>query len=234
MTTFKELNLNSNLMKGLEDLEFTKPTLIQEKAIPFILNSEEDLVALAQTGTGKTAAFSLPILNQIGKNEKDLQAIVLCPTRELCLQISKDIKKFAKYSREISITPVYGGARIDIQVKALRSGTNIVVGTPGRVHDLIRRKVLKLQNIKWLVLDEADEMLDMGFKDDLDAILEQTPETRQTLLFSATMSKSVSSIARKYMKKAQEISAGEKNIGADKVTHEYDVVHAKDRIEALT
>lgn len=240
MATFKELGLNNEIIKSLNDLEFTKPYPIQEKAIPFILKSpasptrlggKKDLIALAQTGTGKTAAFSLPILNQI--KAKDLEAIILCPTRELCLQISEDIKKFAKYSKGIAITAVYGGARIELQIKSLRRGTSIVVGTPGRVHDLIRRKVLKLKSIKWLVIDEADEMLDMGFKDDLDAILEQTPKTRQTLLFSATMSKSVALIAKRYMTEAQEISIGEKNVGAENVTHEYYVVQARDRFEAL-
>jgi ATP-dependent RNA helicase DeaD len=231
MTKFKELGLNPKIMKGLEDLGFIEPTPIQSKTIPFILESKEDLVALAQTGTGKTAAFGLPILNQI--TSKGLQAIILCPTRELCIQISKDLKTYAKYSKDTSITPVYGGERIDIQIRALNKGTNIVVGTPGRVCDLIRRGDLRLGNIKWLVLDEADEMLDMGFKDDLDAVLEEIPENRQTLLFSATMSRSVSSIAKRYMKKAQEISVAEKNIGAENVSHEYYVVHAQDRFEAL-
>lgn len=258
MTTFKEFGLNPEIMKSLDDLGFVEPTPIQEKAIPFILKSpaslaslggpaspasladssrrarlggKKDLIALAQTGTGKTAAFGLPILNQI--KEKDLEAIIICPTRELCLQISEDIKKLAKHSKGVAITAVYGGERIDFQIRSLKRGANIVVGTPGRVHDLIRRKVLKLQSIKWLVLDEADEMLDMGFKDDLDAILMQTPKTRQTLLFSATMSKSVHSIAKQYMSDAQEISIGEKNIGAEKVAHEYYVVQVRDRFEAL-
>lgn len=231
MKKFKKLGLNSNILKSLEDLGFIEPTPIQKGTIPFILEKKNDLVALAQTGTGKTAAFGLPILNQI--KPKGLQAIILCPTRELCIQISKDLKNLAKYSQNISITPVYGGERIEIQIKSLEKGTNIVVGTPGRVCDLIRRGNLKLQSIEWLVLDEADEMLDMGFKEDLDAILEETPASRQTLLFSATMSRSVSSIARKYMKKANEISVGEKNIGAENVSHEYYVVHAKDRFETL-
>ena len=233
MATFKKLGLNSEILKSLDDLGFVDPSPIQEKAIPFILKSKKDLIALAQTGTGKTAAYGLPILNQIKANEKDLQAIILCPTRELCIQISKDIKKFAKYSKEIAITAVYGGERIDFQIKSLKRGTTIVVGTPGRVHDLIRRKVLKLQHIKWLVLDEADEMLDMGFKDDLDAILEQIPKTRQTFLISATMPKSVRSIAKQYMSEAQEIRIGEENVGAEKVTHEYYVVQARDRFDTL-
>ncbi len=233
MTTFKSLGLNSNILESLEDLGFEKPSPIQEKAIPFIMDSKKDLIALAQTGTGKTAAFGLPILNQIKTDGHELQSIIICPTRELCIQISQDLQKYAKHSRGLTITPVYGGERIDIQIRALKRGTNIVVGTPGRVHDLIRRKVLKLQTIKWLVLDEADEMLDMGFKADLDAILEQTPGTRQTLLFSATISKSVHNIAKNYMKDAEEISVGEKNVGADTVSHEYYVVGARDRFEAL-
>ncbi len=233
MKTFKELGLNSELIKSLDELGFIEPTPIQEKAIPFILKSTKDLVALAQTGTGKTAAFGLPILNQIKADKKDLRAIILCPTRELCLQISEDIKRYAKYSQGIIITSVYGGARIDLQIKALKYGTNIVVGTPGRVHDLIRRKVLKLQSVKWLVLDEADEMLDMGFKDDLDSILKEIPKTRQTFLISATMSESVRSIARQYMGAAEEISIGKKNLGAEKITHEYYVTQARDRFEVL-
>jgi len=237
MTTFKELGLNHEIMKSLKELGFVEPTLIQEKSIKFILEtkleSKKDLIALAQTGTGKTAAFGLPILNQIKVNVKELQAIILCPTRELCMQISQDIRTYSKYSKNIKITAVYGGERIDFQIKALKRGANIVVGTPGRVHDLIRRKVLKLHSIRWLVLDEADEMLDMGFKDDLDAILSQTPKTRQTFLFSATMSKSVHSIAKKYMSVAEEIRIGEKNIGAKNVAHEYYFVQTKDRLEAL-
>ncbi|MCK5510176.1 DEAD/DEAH box helicase [Candidatus Parcubacteria bacterium] len=233
MTAFKKLGLNSEIMKSLDDLGFTEPSPIQEKTIPFILKSENDLIALAQTGTGKTAAFGLPILQKIKANERVLQAIILCPTRELCIQISRDITKLAKYSEGLVVTAVYGGEKIDFQIKALKRGTNIVVGTPGRVHDLIRRKVLKLQAIKWLVLDEADEMLDMGFKDDLDAILTETPKTRQTLLFSATISKSVRLIAKQYMTDAEEIIAGEQNVGAEKVSHEYYIVGARDRFEAL-
>jgi len=233
MTTFRAFGLNSEIIKTLDELKFSEPTPIQEKCIPFILKSKKDLIALAQTGTGKTAAFGLPILNQIKSNQKSLQAIILCPTRELCIQISRDIKTFTKYSRGIAVTAVYGGEKIDLQVKSLKNGANIVVGTPGRVCDLIRRKVLRLQSIEWLVLDEADEMLDRGFKNDLNAILDQTPETRQTLLFSATISNSVYAIAKQYMVDAQEISAGDKNVGAEKVAHEYYVVQAGDRFKAL-
>ncbi len=233
MTKFKELNLNSEIMKALKELNFIEATPIQTETIPFILKSKEDLIALAQTGTGKTAAFGLPILNQIKNDQKNIQSIVLCPTRELCLQISKDLKNYSKYSKNIDIAPVYGGERIDIQIKALQRGTNIVVGTPGRVCDLIRRGNLKLNSIKWLVLDEADEMLDMGFKEDLDTILKEIPKNRQTLLFSATMSRNVSNIAKQYMHQTHEISVSEKNTGADNITHEYYIVHAKDRFEAL-
>lgn len=233
MTTFKDLGLNKAIQQSLDDLGFTTPSPIQAESIPFLLSSTEDLIALAQTGTGKTAAFSIPIIQQLENNSKDLQAIILCPTRELALQISKDIVAFTKHSKEVTSLAVYGGESITNQISTLRRGVNIVVGTPGRVHDLIRRKALKLQDIRWVVLDEADEMLDMGFKDDLDAVLAETPETKQTLLFSATMSSSVRSIASKYMSKPHEISMGEKNIGADNVTHEYYIVQARDRYEAL-
>jgi ATP-dependent RNA helicase DeaD len=233
MNTFKDFGLSPEILMGLTDLGFTAPSPIQAKAVPFILKSKQDLIALAQTGTGKTAAFALPIVDQIKPGTNELQTIVLCPTRELCLQITQDIKNFTKHVKGVSVTAVYGGERIDIQIRALKRGTNIVVGTPGRVHDLIRRNVLKLGAIKWVVLDEADEMLDMGFKEDLDTILAQTPKERQTLLFSATMSKSVYSIAKKYMHDIEEISVGEKNVGADSVTHEYYITHPRDKFEAL-
>jgi len=230
---FTDLNLAAPILKALEEQGYLNPTPIQAQTIPFIINSRQDLIALAQTGTGKTAAFALPIIEQIKSGTKDLQTIILCPTRELCLQITKDIEDFLKHSKNISVTPVFGGAAITTQIRALKKGTNIVVGTPGRVHDLIRRNVLKLGQIKWVVLDEADEMLDMGFKDDLDAILAETPKEKQTLLFSATMSKSVSRIAKKYMKEAEEISVARRNIGADQISHEYYVVQARDRYETL-
>lgn len=233
MKNFKELGLNSEIIKSLDELGFVNPSPIQEEAIPFVLKSKKDLIALAQTGTGKTAAFGLPILNQMKAGTGEIQALILCPTRELCIQISRDINKLAEYLKNISITPVYGGERIDIQIRALKGGADIVVGTPGRVHDLIRRKTLKLGSIKHIVLDEADEMLDMGFKDDLDAILSQTPEGRQTLLFSATISNSVHSIAKRYMKNAHEISIGKKNVGAEKVSHEYYMTYDRYRFEAL-
>lgn len=233
MATFKDIGLNPEIIESLEELGFETPTPIQEKSIPIILSSQRDLIALAQTGTGKTAAFSLPIIQQINREFQGLQVIVLCPIRELCLQITSDIKTFTKHSTGINVVPVYGGERIGNQINLLRGNAQIVVGTPGRVHDLIRRKVLKLGSIKWVVLDEADEMLDMGFKDDLDSILKETPKTKQTLLFSATMPDSVRKIAQKYMNNPEEISSGQKNVGADNVTHEFYSVHAKDRYEAL-
>ncbi len=233
MKSFQELGLKSELVKGLDFLGFSQPTLIQEKTIPFLINSKKDLIALAQTGTGKTAAFALPILNQINKKDGVTKAIILSPTRELCLQIAEDIKKFIKFSKDISVTPVYGGERIDIQIRALKKGPDIVVGTPGRVNDLIRRRILKLGNIEWLVLDEADEMLDMGFKEELDSIMEVTPKSKQTLLFSATISKTIQSISKTYMKETEEIDSGGKSLGADKVNHEYYVVNANNRFDAL-
>jgi ATP-dependent RNA helicase DeaD len=233
MSSFEKLGLNSNILQGLEDLGFVEPSPIQKESIPFILNSKKNVIALAQTGTGKTAAFSLPILNQIDTSERNIQAIVICPTRELCAQTAKGILQFGKHIKGLSVTPVYGGEGIDKQIRALKKGTNIVVGTPGRLNDLIRRKVLNLRTIKWVVLDEADEMLDMGFKEDLDTILAETPDSKQTLLFSATMSKSVHAIAKKYMRDAHEITVAQKNVGADNVTHEYYIVQHYDRFEAL-
>ncbi|MDI3496396.1 MAG: ATP-dependent helicase DeaD [Patescibacteria group bacterium] len=232
MKTFAELGLKREIQQGLVDINYQKATPIQEQAIPFILKNNQDLIALAQTGTGKTAAFGLPILNKLEKNQKT-QALILCPTRELCLQISREIKSFTKYLPQVKIATIYGGARMDGQIQELKAGANIVVGTPGRVHDMLRRLYLRLDSIRFLVLDEADEMLDMGFKDDLDEILIKTPKIKQILLFSATMSPVISKIAQKYMNDPQEISVGKKNIGADKVEHEYYLVKPGEKYEAL-
>lgn len=230
---FNETGLSPNLLKAIEEMGFETPTPIQEKTIPLILNDNKDIVALAQTGTGKTAAFGLPVIQQINLSSTATQALVLCPTRELCLQITKDLTKFSLYQGNINIVSVYGGASINDQIRLLDKGAHIVVATPGRAVDLIKRKKLKLQTINWLVLDEADEMLSMGFKDDLDAILSGTPKEKQTLLFSATMPKEISIIAKKYMSNPVEVSVGKTNQGADNVSHEYFVVHARDRYEAL-
>ncbi|SNR32127.1 DEAD/DEAH box helicase [Lutibacter flavus] len=233
MTTFKDLGLNENIIKALTDLGYENPTEIQEKAIPQVIASKEDLKAFAQTGTGKTAAFSLPILEQIDTQSKDTQAIILSPTRELALQIAKNIEEFAKHIKGFNVTAVYGGASIDDQIRKLRKGMHIVVGTPGRTVDLINRKQLKLNNVQWLVLDEADEMLNMGFKDELDKILAVTPKEKQTLLFSATFPREVESIAKNYMTKPVEITSGEKNKGSDQVSHQYYVVSERNRYNAL-
>ncbi|MBN1145564.1 MAG: DEAD/DEAH box helicase [Bacteroidales bacterium] len=233
MNTFKKMGLTPELLHAIEDLGFTEPTPIQQKAIPLILNSATDYVVLAQTGTGKTAAYGLPVLQLGDPDLPQLQTLVLCPTRELCVQISTEITRFSKYMPGNSVTAVYGGASIQEQIRSLKSKKQIVVGTPGRVLDLINRKVLDFSSIRWLVLDEADEMLNMGFKDDLDAILEKTPKEKQTLLFSATMPNEVTKIARTYMNSPEEISVGKRNSGADNVTHEYYMVQAKDRYAAL-
>ena len=231
--TFQETGLHEDIVRATDELGFEQPTPIQERIIPLVLNSEKDLIALAQTGTGKTAAFGLPLIHLTDMDYKSVQTIVLCPTRELCMQITGDMEKFSKYVKGFKTVAVYGGADIRNQMKALKSGCQVVVGTPGRVMDLINREVLKLDHIKWLVLDEADEMLNMGFKDDLDVILAETPKEKRTFLFSATMPGEIASIARKYMNKPEEISVGNRNQGADNVRHEFYTVHAKDRYSAL-
>lgn len=233
MQTFEELGLKPEILKAILEIGFEAPTPIQEKAIPHIITTEQDLIALAQTGSGKTAAFGLPVINQIDSNSKKTQSIVLCPTRELAIQIANDFNSYTKYANKLDVISVYGGASIETQIKALNKGAQIVVGTPGRVVDLIKRKKLKLEDIQWVVLDEADEMLNMGFKDDLDFILSHTPETRQTLLFSATMSKEVLRISNNYMNSPAEISSGKRNQGADKVEHFYFVVNGRDKYLAL-
>jgi len=233
MTEFKDFGLNPNILSSIEELGFVNPTLIQELIIPEVLSTENDIIGLAQTGTGKTAAFGLPLIDKLDLKTKYPQLLVLSPTRELCVQISKDLEKYSKNISNIKIATVYGGANITTQIKDLKEGSHIVVGTPGRVLDLINRKVLKIDKINFLVLDEADEMLNMGFKEDLDNILETTNKDRRTLLFSATMPKEIRQIAGKYMKNPIEISAGKKNESAENVFHEYYVVMSKDKYLAL-
>jgi ATP-dependent RNA helicase DeaD len=233
MTLFNEMGLSPELQQAVELLGFESPTPIQEKTIPFLLENNTDMVALAQTGTGKTAAFGLPIIQQIDPSGNHTQSLILSPTRELAMQIASDLTNFSKFTKKINIAVVYGGADIRKQIDQLDRGASIVVGTPGRTLDLIKRKKLKVNAIKWLVLDEADEMLSMGFKDDLDAILETSPKEKQTLLFSATMPKEIVSIANRYMTNPHEISVGKKNTGAENVEHHYYVIHAKDRYIAL-
>ncbi len=233
MTLFKEMGLSTEIQSAIEELGFEQPTPVQEKTIPFLLESTQDVVALAQTGTGKTAAFGLPIIQQIDTTEKSIQALILSPTRELAMQIANDLKVYSKNVKNFKSAVVYGGSDIRAQIKELDRGPQVVVGTPGRTLDLIKRNKLKVEKIRWVVLDEADEMLSMGFKDDLDAILENSPEEKQTLLFSATMPKEIVAISKKYMTDIHEISVGKRNVGADTVEHNYYLVHARDRYLAL-
>src|SRR5574344_2272266 len=206
---------------------------VQEASIPIILNEKTNLIALAQTGTGKTAAFGLPLIQKLDLQSKDTEVVIICPTRELCIQIATDCKKYAKYTPECTIVPVYGGASIDAQIRLLNKPTKIIVATPGRINDLIDRKKVNLSKVKYVVLDEADEMLNMGFKEDLDNILSRVPEDRQTFLFSATMPKEVEEIAKHYVKDAKRIQIGIRNQGSDNVKHYYYLVHQKNRYLAL-
>jgi len=231
--TFTDLGLKDELLKAVTDLGYEIPTPIQKKSIPHLLFSDRDLVALAQTGTGKTAAFSLPMLQKIDPSSRKVQCIILSPTRELALQISRDIEAFTKYCKKIKSIAVYGGTDIRKQIRALDDGAQVVIGTPGRVIDLIKRKKLRLENVEMLVLDEADEMLSMGFKEDMDTILASTPDEKQTLLFSATMPKEIARIANTYMSDPVEIAAGEKNIGAKNVDHIYYTTSDRFRYEVL-
>lgn len=227
------MGLSSEIQLAIEDLGFEQPTPIQEKVVPFLLESKQDMVALAQTGTGKTAAFCLPIIQQIDTSQKTIQALILSPTRELAMQINNDLKKYSKNVNQFRSAVVYGGSDIKQQINELDRGVQIVVGTPGRTLDLIKRNKLQVNKIRWVVLDEADEMLSMGFKDDLDAILENSPDQKQTLLFSATMPREIVAISKKYMTDIFEISVGKRNTGAENVEHHYYLVHAKDRYIAL-
>jgi ATP-dependent RNA helicase DeaD len=233
MTLFKEMGLSTEIQSAIEELGFEQPTPVQEETIPFLLESTQDVVALAQTGTGKTAAFGLPIIQQIDTAKKSIQALILSPTRELAMQIANDLKNYSKNTPKFKSAVVYGGSDIRTQISELQRGPQVVVGTPGRTLDLIKRRKLNVEEIRWVVLDEADEMLSMGFKDDLDAILENSPKEKQTLLFSATMPKEIVNISKKYMTDIHEISVGKRNMGADTVEHNYYLVHAKDRYMAL-
>ena len=231
---FSELGLNESIQKSLIDINFLEPTPIQLKAIPYLLESDQDLISLAQTGTGKTAAFGLPIIHRTNTKNKNTQSLILCPTRELCLQITKDLKSFSKYMKDLHVTSIYGGADIRKQILELKLGSHIVVGTPGRVLDLLNKKKLELKDINILVLDEADEMLNMGFKEDIDLILEGTSESKQILLFSATMPKEVLKISKNYMKKPKRIEVDSKNEGAKDIEHNYYLVsNVRDKYQAL-
>ena len=230
---FQDFNLTPAILRAIEDLGFKEPMPIQAEVLPILLSQRTDLVGLAQTGTGKTAAFGLPLLQNIDPKNRSVQALILCPTRELCMQITKDLLSYAKYIPEILIVPVYGGASIEVQFKSLAKKPQIIVATPGRLQDMIRRNRIDFSNVQWMVLDEADEMLDMGFQEDVDAILEYMPEDKNTLLFSATMPAEVEQILNKYMKNPVRISIGQKNSGTANVRHNYYMIKASDRYLAL-
>ena len=233
MSKFKEIGISKDLCRSINEMGFTTPTEVQEQSIPFLLSENKDLISLAQTGTGKTAAFGLPVIQKTELKNKYVQSIILCPTRELCIQICKDLEAYSKYVSGVKILAVYGGTNIETQIKSLNKGIHIVVGTPGRTKDLIKRKILKLELVDKVVLDEADEMLSMGFKDDLDFILERTRSERQTMLFSATISKEVKSISKRYMKDAKEISVSKINSGAKNIEHHIYNVSSRNKYEAL-
>ncbi len=233
MTSFAALGIHPDIIRGLEELGFTGPTPVQEQVIPTALKERADLVVLAQTGTGKTGAFGIPLLQLCGPGRKKPQALVLCPTRELCLQVARDLTGFSRFQAGTTVLPVYGGAPIDRQIKALRQGVRIIVATPGRLHDLLRRGVADLSALCAVVLDEADEMLQMGFQEELDAILGQTPREKSCLLFSATMPREVAGMAGRYMRRPQEIVVGRRNGGVDTVSHLFYLVQARDRYQAL-
>ena len=229
---FSDININDKIKKALVELNFITTTEIQTEAIPFLLENKTDLIGLAQTGTGKTAAFGIPIIQKITSKENYTQCIILCPTRELCIQITKDFDTFSKYMN-IKINSVYGGTDIKSQIKSLSKGNHIIVGTPGRVIDLIKRKKINLERINTVVMDEADEMLNMGFKTDIDTILQKTPKNKQTLLFSATMPKEVLKISKNYMKEPHMIEVAKRNEGAKNITHTYHIVGSKEKYSAL-
>ncbi len=233
MRTFEELGIAPDIRRAIEELGFELPMPVQEEVIPHLLSGTPDIIALAQTGTGKTAAFGLPIIQKTNIRKKIPQTLILCPTRELCLQIAGDLADFSKYIDDITILPVYGGSSIESQIKTLKRGVNIIVATPGRLIDLIKRKTVSLENVHTVVLDEADEMLNMGFSEDIDEILSYVPQGRSMLLFSATMPQEIGKITRKYMSNPTEITIGRKNEGAQNVKHVYYTVHAKDKYLAL-
>jgi ATP-dependent RNA helicase DeaD len=233
MKTFEELGVAANIRKAIEEMGYENPMPVQEEVIPYLLGDITDVIALAQTGTGKTAAFGLPVLQKIEIKENVPQALILCPTRELCLQIAGDLSDYSKYIDNLRVLPVYGGSSIESQIKSLKRGVQIIVATPGRLIDLINRKTVDLTNVKYVVLDEADEMLNMGFTESIDEILSKVPESRQMLLFSATMPKEIAKITKKYMQNPKEITIGKKNEGTSTVKHVYYLVHAKDKYLAL-
>ncbi|WP_159799976.1 DEAD/DEAH box helicase [Flavobacterium sp. MK4S-17] len=233
MNKFEQLGLSEPLVKAINDLGFETPSEVQEKAIPLLLEKDTDIVALAQTGTGKTAAFGFPLIQKIDPENRNTQALILSPTRELCLQITNEIKLYSKYVKGLNTVAVYGGASITEQAKDIKRGAQIIVATPGRMQDMINRRLVDISRIDFCVLDEADEMLNMGFYDDIVSILSTTPNEKSTWLFSATMPQEVARIAREFMRKPLEITVGHKNSGSSTVSHEFYLVNARDRYEAL-
>jgi len=233
MNKFEQLGLNESLLLAIKDLGFENPSEVQEKAIPALLEQNTDLVALAQTGTGKTAAFGFPLIQKIDAEDRSTQALILSPTRELCLQITNEIKQYSKYVKGLHTVAVYGGASITEQAKEVKRGAQIIVATPGRMQDMINRGLVNIKNINYCILDEADEMLNMGFYEDIVSILSDTPDDKNTWLFSATMPAEVARIAKKFMANPVEITVGHKNSGSKTVSHEFYVVNARDRYEAL-
>ena len=231
--TFEELGVCAEIRRAIEEMGFAEPMPVQEAVIPQLLESRRDMVALAQTGTGKTAAFGIPVLQRIDSSRKETQALILSPTRELCLQIADDLKDFSRYMDGIHVEAVYGGANIGQQIRALKHGAHIIVATPGRLVDLMNRGVAQLDQVTNIVLDEADEMLNMGFSDSINAVFEALPQEHSTLMFSATMSREVERIAHQYLHDAQETVVGSRNEGAENVNHIYYMVHAKDKYLAL-
>ena len=227
MKTFEELGVRDDLRRAIEELGFENPMPVQEKVIPHLLNEDTDVVALAQTGTGKTAAFGLPVLQRINPEINHPQALILSPTRELCLQIGSDLADFSKYMPAVKVLPVYGGSSIESQIRALKGGVQIIVATPGRLIDLIKRGVVDLSDVHTVVLDEADEMLNMGFLDSIDAILANVPAERKMLMFSATMPNEIARIAKKYMHSPVEFVVGNRNEGSANVKHVYYMVNAR-------
>ena len=233
MSTFQNLGLTQDLLNAITDLGFETPSEVQEKTIPILLDQETDIVSLAQTGTGKTAAFGFPMLQKINVDSRTTQGLILSPTRELCLQITNEIKLYGKYLNGLNVTAIYGGASISDQASKVKKGAQIIVATPGRMKDMISRNMVDISKIEYCVLDEADEMLNMGFYEDITEILSHTPKDKSTWLFSATMPKEVATIAKKFMHQPIEITVGTKNQGSDNVSHEYYLVNARDRYLAL-
>ncbi len=233
MKTFEELGVAPSIIRAISEMGYESPMPVQEEVIPYLLGNDNEVIALAQTGTGKTAAFGLPILQHINTQNKQPQAVVLCPTRELCLQIADDLNDYSKYIDDLKVLPVYGGSSIESQIKALRRGVHVIVATPGRLIDLINRKTVRLEAVRNVILDEADEMLNMGFSESIDAILKEVPDNRNMLLFSATMPAGIAQITKKYMRSPKEIIIGRKNEGAKNVRHIYYMVHSKDKYLVL-